>query len=311
MVPLEKMNLLDDFLFNATITDSTNGEKVARIILETILGRSLKDISVQGQRVFYGNTPQKHGIRLDALITEATGDVSGKVIYDLEPDKKDSDKEDFPRRGRYYHVLRDSKLLPSGVEYVRLPDSYVIFITPYDPLGTGRMLYSMQTMCAEDHDLPYDDGAYTLYLYTKGDPSTATPAISALLTFMEKSTPENAVNDDLKQLQSAIDLVKDDAEVKIAAMKYNKILLDERNEGLEEGLKEGLEKGEWKRLITQVCRKLIKGESIATIADLLEEKPETIQMIADLAAKHPDNMTDHIDEYVKEVLKIVHSPQNT
>ena len=61
---------------------------MARIILETILGRPLKDISVQGQRVFFGSSPQKHGIRLDALITEATGDVSGKVIYDLEPDKK-------------------------------------------------------------------------------------------------------------------------------------------------------------------------------------------------------------------------------
>ena len=154
---------------------------MARIILETILGRPLKDISVQGQRVFFGSSPQKHGIRLDALITEATSDVSGNVIYDLEPDKKESDKKDFPRRGRYYHVLRDSKLLPSGVEYVRLPDSYVIFITPYDPFGSGRMLYSMQTMCAEDNGLPYDDGAYTLYLYTKGDPSTATPAISALL----------------------------------------------------------------------------------------------------------------------------------
>ena len=242
---------------------------------------------------------------MDALITEATGDVSGKVIYDLEPDKKDSDKEDFPRRGRYYHVLRDSKLLPSGVEYVRLPDSYVIFITPYDPLGTGRMLYSMQTMCAEDNDLPYDDGAYTLYLYTKGDPSTATPAISALLTFMEKSTPENAVNDDLKQLQSAIDLVKDDAEVKIAAMKYNKILLDERNEGLEEGLEKGLEKGEWKKLIKLVCRKLMKGENITAISDALEEDSETIRMIVHVVEKRPDDMMDHIDEYVEEVLKIV------
>ena len=36
MVPLKDMNLLDDFLFNATITDNTNGEKVARIILKTL-----------------------------------------------------------------------------------------------------------------------------------------------------------------------------------------------------------------------------------------------------------------------------------
>ena len=104
------------------------------------------------------------------------------------------------------------------------------------------------------------------------------------------------------QLQSAINLVKDDEEVKIAAMKYNAILLVERREGREEG--------EWKKLITHVCRKLMKGKDIATIADMLEETPETIRMIADIAAKHPDDMLDHIDEYVAEALKIVNGPQS-
>ena len=85
-------------------------------------------------------------------------------------------------------------------------------------------------------------------------------------------------------------------------MKYNEILLAERKEGREEG--------EWKKLITQVCRKLTKGEDIAAIADMLEETPETIRMIADIAAKHPDDMLDHIDEYVAEVLKIVNGPQS-
>ena len=173
------------------------------------------------------------------------------------------------------------------------------------------MLYSMQTMCAEDTALPYDDGAYTLYLYTKGDPSTATPAISALLAFMENSTPENAVNDDLMQLCSAIALVKDDEEVKIAAMKYNEILRAERDEGREEGFVEGREEGKWENLITLVCRKLMKGENITAISDALEEKPETISTIVQVVEKHPDNMMDHIEEYVTEVLKIVSGAQNT
>ena len=165
------------------------------------------------------------------------------------------------------------------------------------------MLYSMQTMCAEDNDLPYDDGAYTLYLYTKGEPSTATPAISALLAFMESSTPENAVNDDLMELCKAIDLVKDDEEVKIAAVKYNEILHAERAEGRAEG--------RWENLITLVCRKLMKGENIATVSDALEEDPETISMIVHVVEKRPDDMMDHIDEYVEEILAIVNSSQNT
>ena len=324
MVPLKDMNLLDDFLFNATITDNTNGEKVSRIILETILARPLGDITVQGQRVFLGNSPGKHGIRLDAFITEDNGDVSGNVTYDLEADNRQNDKKELPRRGRYYHVLRDSKLLPSGIEYVCLPDSYVIFITPYDPLGTGRMLYSMQTMCAEDTEIPYDDGAYTLFLNTKGDPCTATLAISELLTFMEKSTPENAVNDDLMQLQEAITAVKDNEEVKYAAMKYNEILRAEREdgraegraegivegraegiaEGRAEGIAEGRAEGEWKKLVTLVCRKLLKGNSPTAISDMLEENPETIQMIADVVSVHSSDMMNHIDEFAKTMCKL-------
>ena len=80
-------------------------------------------------------------------------------------------------------------------------------------------------------------------------------------------------------------------------MKFNEILRAEREEGREEG--------KWKGLITQVCRKLMKGENVSTISDALEEKPETISMIVHVVEKHPDNMMDHIDEYVEEVLKIV------
>ncbi len=109
---------------------------------------------------------------------------------------------------------------------------------------------------------------------------------------------------------SQCDLVKDDEEVKIAAMKYNEILRAEREEGRAEGREEGREEGEWKKLITQVCRKLMKGKDIATITDMLEETPETIRMIADIAAKHPDDMLNHIDEYVAEVLKSVNGPQS-
>ena len=67
----------------------------------------------------------------------------------------------------------------------------------------------------------------------------------------------------------------------------------------------GREEGKWENLITLVCRKLMKGENIAAISDALEEDPETISMITHVVEKHPDNMMDHIDEYVEEVLKIV------
>ena len=92
----------------------------------------------------------------------------------------------------------------------------------------------------------------------------------------------------------------------IKACIYREAFLPLSNEeGLEEGLEKGLEKGEWKKLIKLVCRKLMKGENIAAISDALEEDSETIRMIVHVVEKRPDDMMDHIDEYVEEVLKIV------
>ena len=81
---------------------------------------------------------------------------------------------------------------------------------------------------------------------------------------------------------------------------YKKHCIDDKNKYIYI-----VEKGEWKKLIKLVCRKLMKGENIAAISDALEEDSETIRMIVHVVEKRPDDMMDHIDEYVEEVLKIV------
>ena len=110
------------------------------------------------------------------------------------------------------------------------------------------------------------------------------------------------------QLQDAITAVKDNEEVKYAAMKYNEILRAEREdgraEGRAEGILEGRAEGEWKKLITLVCRKLLKGNSPTAISDMLEENPETIQMIADVVSVHSSDMMNHIDEFTKTMCKL-------
>ena len=118
------------------------------------------------------------------------------------------------------------------------------------------------------------------------------------------------------QLQEAITAVKDNEEVKYAAMKYNEILRAEREdgraegraegivEGRAEGIAEGRAEGEWKKLVTLVCRKLLKGNSPTAISDMLEENPETIQMIADVVSVHSSDMMNHIDEFAKTMCKL-------
>ena len=59
--------------------------------------------------------------------------------------------------------------------------------------------------------------------------------------------------------------------------------------GLEAGVERGMEQGEQKKLIAQVCRKLQKGYSVEAIADMLEEKEDTIRGICKVAEPYtPD-----------------------
>ena len=300
MKQLKDMNLMDDFLFNAVMNDEVCGEAFARHLLETILNRPIKKIKVQGQKVFYGNSPEEHGIRLDALIREQSDEPSGEIIYDLEPDKRQADKPGLPRRSRYYHILQDTNLLGTKDEYIDLPDSYVIFITSYDPLNACRMLYTVKNMCMENPDIAYDDGSYTLYLYTKGDRHTVSPALADLLHYMENTNSNNAVNQDLCELQEIVDRVKNDEEVKRAAVRYQDILRaereDARQEGRAEGRAEGKTEGAWQKLTEITCRKLVKGFSVSDIANMLEEEPETIQRIINAASSYAPNYLEHLDE---------------
>lgn len=94
MQKLEDMNLIDNFLFQEVARNKEYGGEFCRIILETILGREIKEveIDIEVEKSIPGATLESHGIRLDALVKErdphrmevSTG--SGAATYfDLEP----------------------------------------------------------------------------------------------------------------------------------------------------------------------------------------------------------------------------------
>lgn len=57
---------------------------------------------------------------------------------------------------------------------------FVIFICPYDPFGDDRMIYTIRNHCVENPELPYEDGARTIFLYTKGRKGRDNESLSQL-----------------------------------------------------------------------------------------------------------------------------------
>ena len=155
----------------------------------------------------------------DSAEIDASEDAS---IYDLEPDKNDKAKyvAAFPQRIRFYHAIIDSRSLKSGEDFGKLKRVYVIFICNYDPFGYDRVKYTIRNMCVEEPEMPYDDGAQTTILYTKGTKDdNISEELRQFLNYMENTTQTNAVNDTLKDIQKMVDIVKRDGEVSLSYMK--------------------------------------------------------------------------------------------
>ena len=223
---LEELNLLDDFLFNAMMTYPEMGEKFTRKILKLLFNKEFRNLKVIAQKSYGGLNTDLRGARLDVYVEsddsaeiDASEDAS---IYDLEPDKNDKAKyiAAFLQRIRFYHAIIDSRSLKSGEDFGKLKRVYVIFICNYDPFGYDRVKYTIRNMCVEEPEMPYDDGAQTTVLYTKGTKGDdISEELRQFLNYMENTTQTNAVNDTLKDIQKMVDIVKRDGEVLLSYMK--------------------------------------------------------------------------------------------
>ena len=223
--PLAELDLLDDFLFNALLAYPEYGRRFCRKFLRILFGRDFKNLNIVTQKSYGGLDTAYHGARLDVYIEEGdeveVDSTNVSAIYDIEPDKnnKKKDIDAIPQRTRFYHAIIDRRCLKSGQSYDRLKKVFVIFICPYDPFGDDRMIYTIRNQCVENPELPYDDGARTIFLYTKGKKGRDNESLSQLLDYMENTTRENAVTEELEDIQEMVDVVKEDAEVTVAYMK--------------------------------------------------------------------------------------------
>mgnify|MGYP005747338133 CR=1 FL=1 len=250
---LAQLDLIDNFLFQATISQGEAGEEVCRILLRTILGRPFGKIRIVPQKPFLGPDVDRHGIRLDAYIEDwstLSSDIANAElcpdIYDIEPNKT-SEKAMLPKRMRYYHGLIDSHLLDTGKTYDTLPSVFIITILPYDPFGQNRMVYTIKNCCVEVPELPYDDGAVKIFLYTKGTEGNPGKELRDMLKYIEETTEQNITNPDIAAIHEAVSQAKQSREVGINYMKSweweDMIRKEATAEGLAEGRKKGLAEG--------------------------------------------------------------------
>lgn len=283
---LEELNLMDDFLFQEMVSFEEGGEEFCRILLETILGRTIRKVKVIPQKNILGTDVDKHGIRMDAYIEEVIDscEVQGvkmydaeviSDIYDIEPNQR-YEKQSLPKRMRYYHGLIDTQFLAADMSYDKLPNVVIITILPYDPFGKRRMVYTIQNQCLEDNTIPYEDGARKIFLYTKGVEGNPSQELRDMLKYMEKTTEDNVTNQNIASIHKLVQKVKWNRKVGISYMKSWEREHIARDEGRMEGKVE---------TILDILGEL--GEVSAALEERIaaQEDCEVLRKWAKLAAK--------------------------
>ena len=136
----------------------------------------------------------------------------------------------------------DVKLLSAGDEYKKLPELMMIWILPYDLCGENRMIYTIKNMVVENPKLVYNDGVEKIFVYTRGTVG-GSPKLKELLRYLEETIPENAVDEDLREMQNIVGKIKHRKDVGKHYMTLQEIIDQEKKYSLEIGRREGIEAG--------------------------------------------------------------------
>ena len=267
---LEELNLLDDFLFNAMLAYPDTGEAFIRKLLETLFDRKFPHLKIRAQESFVGVNTDLRGARLDVYIEEdGSVQINGEkipAVYDVEPDHnhKAAEIKAFPKRARFYHAMIDRRSLKAGEHFGKMKKVYVIFICDYDPFGYDRALYTIKNRCLEEPTMPYEDDAETWVLYTRGKKGNISESLRQLLSYMENTNQNNAINEDLRDIQQMVDQVKRDGEVSLRYMKW----FEHDQMMYEQGCQDEQENTEREKELT---RHLLKDQRVADAQRALDD----------------------------------------
>ena len=278
MKKYEELELRDDFMFSRIMSNP----KFVKPLLETILGVKIRKIVYPQTQKTIDLSLQAKGIRLDVYVED-----DQNTVFNLE--MQTSDGANLPKRMRYYQGMIDLNILDKGQDYTTLKKSYVIFICTFDPFGEGRHIYTFCNTCQENTALTLDDDAVKIILSTKGTMNDVSPEMKRILDYIDGKGASDKFTEELEEaVRSARQNERWRLDYMTLEYEYRQRYLEGKEEGRAEGRAEGREEGREEGRAEGRERTIQKlherGESIASIADIVELNEEEVKrVISELA----------------------------
>ena len=232
----EELEFCDDFMFGHVMQDEELCHDVLECLLQEPVGK-LKEITAQrilsklkeitAQRIL-SYTKEGKPVRFDIY----AGD--DKRVYDSEMqnlNKQTVESLYLEKRTRFYQSSIDTDHMNRKGLYKNLPDSVIMFICTFDPMGKGLAKYTFKERCEEDDGLYLNDGTEKIFYnctYLGED-------IPEDLKKLYKYITTGKVSDDLtKRIDTAVKEIRKREEWRSEYMKEMVLLMDAKEEGREE-----------------------------------------------------------------------------
>nr|MDE5978067.1 Rpn family recombination-promoting nuclease/putative transposase [Turicibacter sp.] len=258
---LKDLNLSDDFLFSKVMSDP----EISRLVLEKILNIEIERVEHVAAQKAINLRLESKSVRLDVYVKDEKN-----TVYNVEmQNDKHPDEFHLPKRSRYYQGNIDLDFLQKGKSYSELGKSFVIFICTFDPIGTGRYLYTFKNRCEEDLTLSLQDDRTIIFLNTKGNQNDVDESMREFLAYIENTTDTYANQSHsslVKLLNNKVSQVKHDKRLEVEWMTLSEIQERERQKGFKEGVECGIEQGMKQRNI-EIAKNLLDILDDETIAN--------------------------------------------
>ena len=258
----EKLTIRDKFMFGKVTKNPEIARKMADLLIPVEIGAVT---AVEREKFLQHRSTSKY-VKLDMYLE----DENGRVI-DTEMQNKSQNKivqEELPLRVRYYQGMIDQEILSSGIDYIYLKETYIIFICTYDPFRKGKYVYHFHMVCDEDEEIQLQDKMNWIFYNTTADISEAPEGIREFLNYVQT---EIAEDDFTSQLDQEIKRARLNEDWRAEYLKTYVNDMDMRREGYIEG-----EISKEKELIN---RWLKKGKAIAEIADDLGKSEDYVESL--------------------------------
>ena len=162
LAKIPTFKLMDDTYMNVFFNEQP---KLVELLLRILLQKDdLKVISSRTQR------PLKN-IQGRSLILDIDAVDGDNVFYDVEVQQESSGAD--PERARLHTSMIDSNALLPGDQFVKLPESYVIFITREDYFDAGLPFYTINRHIEQLNMQPFLDRQHIIYVNGKFDDNSA------------------------------------------------------------------------------------------------------------------------------------------